>query len=115
MSVAPIDKLTITYYNCRAKGGNAMSVRINAKFVRQKLLEKDLDQKGLAELTGMTEATVSRLLNGKPFTSATLEKLAKVLDCSPVDLVDPEGYPGPLVVAQAVKDTVARLSLSEAV
>lgn len=92
-----------------------MSVRIHARFVRQKMLEKDLDQKGLAELTGMTETTISRLLSGKPFTSSTLEKLAKVLDCSPVDLVDPEGFPSPLVVAQAVKDTVARLSLSGAI
>lgn len=76
-----------------------MSVKINAKFVRSRLVQLDSDQKGLAEAAGLTEATVSRLLNGGDFTSRTLGMLAKALDCSPVDLIQTNGYESPLVDA----------------
>jgi len=76
-----------------------MTVRINAKFVKQMLLERDMDQQGLAGRSELSEITISRLMQGKPFTSETLGKIAKALDCHPIDLIDAKGYPSPHMVA----------------
>lgn len=70
-------------------------VRINAKKVRGFLLDMGWEQKDLARAAGVTEATVSRLLSGGPFTSDTLGKLATALQVNPVDLIDPAGYTAP--------------------
>lgn len=76
-----------------------MTVKINAKFVKQMLLERDMDQRGLAVGSGLSEITISRLMQGRPFSSETLGKLAKALGCHPVDLIDAKGYSAPHLVA----------------
>jgi DNA-binding Xre family transcriptional regulator len=78
-----------------------MTVKINAKFVKQMLLERDMDQQGLAELSQLSEITISRLMQGRPFTSETLGKIARALDCHPVDLIDAKGYSSPHMVASS--------------
>jgi DNA-binding Xre family transcriptional regulator len=70
-------------------------LRINARFVKQILLDKDLDQRELAKLSGISEPTITRLLHGRPFTSDTLGKLADALECHPVDLIDAKGFASP--------------------
>lgn len=77
-------------------------VRINAKFVRQVLLDKELDQRELAKISGVSEPTITRLLQGKPFTSDTLGKIAGALGCHPVDLIDAKGYAPPHVDAPII-------------
>lgn len=77
-------------------------VQINAKFVRQMLLDKELDQRELAKISGVSEPTITRLLQGRPFTSDTLGKIADALDCNPVDLIDAKGYPSPHVDAPVI-------------
>lgn len=79
-----------------------MDVKINERFVRQMMLDRSLDQFELAELAGISEPTMIRLLKGKSFSSGTLGKLAVALECSPVDLLDNSGFPDPHMVAPAV-------------
>jgi DNA-binding Xre family transcriptional regulator len=71
------------------------NVKINAKFVKQILLNKDLDQRELAKLSGISEPTITRLLHGRPFTSDTLGRLADALECHPIDLIDAMGFQSP--------------------
>ena len=78
-----------------------MTVMINAKFVKQMLLERDMDQQALAARSALSEITISRIMRGKPFTSETLGKMAKALDCHPVDLIDAKGYSSPHLVASS--------------
>ena len=78
-----------------------MTVKINARVVNVLLAQRDLDQKQLSELSGVSEQTIVRLLKGLPFTSETLGKIAGALDVNPIDLIDAEGYADPLVVASA--------------
>ena len=76
-----------------------MSVVINARFVRQRMVDLDYDQKTVAKVSGLTEASISRLMNGGGFTSNTLGALAKALACNPVDLIQPAGFDTPLADA----------------
>lgn len=64
-----------------------MAVKLNAKFVKQMLIEREMDQKGLAEKSGLSEITISRLMKGSRFNSETLAKIADALGCHPVDLI----------------------------
>lgn len=79
-----------------------MTVRINAKFVRQILATKDIDQRTLAERSGVSEPTITRLMQGRPFNSETLGKLADALECHPVDLIDANGFSSPHVDAPPI-------------
>lgn len=63
------------------------------------LLDKNLDQRELARLSDISEPTITRLLQGKPFTSDTLGKLASALNCNPVDLIEAKGFVSPHLVA----------------
>jgi DNA-binding Xre family transcriptional regulator len=45
--------------------------------------------------------TIVRLFNGEKFTSETVEKIAKALDCNPIDLMVTEGFPDPHLGASA--------------
>lgn len=81
-----------------------MTVKINAKFFRQMLAAKDLDQRELSKLSGVSEPTITRLVKGKAFTSETLGKLAEALDCHPVDLIDAEGFPSPHMAAPSAEN-----------
>jgi DNA-binding Xre family transcriptional regulator len=48
----------------------------------------DIDQKRLARESGLTEATVSRLISGKArWTGLTLSRLCKGLGCTPNDIL----------------------------
>lgn len=71
------------------------NVTINAKFVKQILLNRDLDQRELAKLSGISEPTITRLLHGKPFSSDTLGRLADALNCHPIDLIEAKGFESP--------------------
>jgi DNA-binding Xre family transcriptional regulator len=78
------------------------NVRINARFVKQMLLDRDIDQRGLARISGISEPTITRLLHGKPFTSDTLARLAGALECHPIDLIDAKGFSSPHMDAPAI-------------
>jgi len=56
----------------------------------------------LASSAGVHYNTVTRVLNGSVFDSATADKLATALNCSPIDLMSAEGSPDPNLVALAV-------------
>jgi DNA-binding Xre family transcriptional regulator len=75
-----------------------MTVRINKRFVKSILAQRDWTIQDLARNSDIGEATLYRVVNaGARFTSETLEKLSEALDCSPVDLIDTNGYKSPLV------------------
>ena len=76
-----------------------MSVKINARLIRQLLAEKNIDQRTLSKLSGVSEPTITRVMHGKPFSSDTLGSLAAALDCNPRDLIEAPGHVDPLVVA----------------
>lgn len=76
-----------------------MGVRINKKFVKHMLAERDMSLRDLSQACGIGQATIYRVVNGGKFQSVTLGRLAEALQCSPVDLIDVEGYTAPLVVA----------------
>lgn len=79
-----------------------MTVKINATALKVFLVQRGMEQKDLAEQSGVSEQTIVRLLKGKAFTSDTLGKLAEALNVNPVDLIQSDGHPDPLVEAQAV-------------
>lgn len=79
-----------------------MTVKINKKFVKTIMVQRNEDIRRVAERSGIGEATLYRIINGAGFTSQTLGKLAAALECSPNDLIESEGFPSPLVVAQTV-------------
>ncbi len=74
-------------------------VRLNARFIRYMLAERNISARKLALTADIGEATMYRLLSGGKFNSETLGKLAEALGCHPVDLVDAEGYSSPHMVA----------------
>lgn len=76
-----------------------MNVRINRSVLKAMLGAKDKSLRDLARESNIGEATIYRIANGSGFTSETLAALANALGCSPVDLIDPEGFAAPLVVA----------------
>ena len=54
------------------------------------LEDKHITQKELCNLTGLTESTVSRYVNGSRLPSAlSLKKIADALDVTPTDLLSP--------------------------
>ena len=67
------------------------------KRVEGKLREKQITQKKLAEILGVSEVTVSRWLNGERNpTMETVEKIASVLETTPAYLLsDGELQPAP--------------------
>lgn len=75
-------------------------VKINKKVVERLMFDKRMKQVELIRVSGISKPTIIRMLNGSPFDSETLGKLARALDCSPVDLIDPEGYPSPHLATQ---------------
>lgn len=80
-------------------GKSQSKVRINRAFVRTVLGSRNMTLRDLAGQTDIGEATLYRVVNGAPFTSDTLGRLADALECSPVDLIDSGGYTAPLVAA----------------
>jgi DNA-binding Xre family transcriptional regulator len=83
------------------KGVIHVSVKFNAKVARKILIDLEMDQKDLAARSGVTPITISRLMQGHPFNSETLGKVALALGCHPVDLIDANGFASPHVGAPA--------------
>lgn len=59
--------------------------------------------KDLADLTGMSTNTIVRLRKGMKYDSVTLDRLATVLGCAPVDLIVSDGAPPPFSPAPAAE------------
>ena len=78
-----------------------MSVKLNAKLIKKMLIDLEMDQKDLAARSGLSAITISRLMQGNPFSSETLGKIAKALECHPIDLIDANGFASPHVDAPA--------------
>lgn len=76
-----------------------MSVKINARFVKLVLADRDMTLRDLAKISGIHEQTLYRLMGGATFNSDTLAKLANALECNPADLIESKGYPPPHVEA----------------
>lgn len=82
-------------------------VKINRKVVERLMFDKRMKQVELIKKSGISKPTIIRMLNGAPFDSETLGKLASALECSPVDLIDPEGYPSPHLATQGANRQLA--------
>lgn len=81
-----------------------MSVKINRSVLKAMLGARDKSLRDLAKESNIGEATIYRIANGSGFTSETLGALANALGCSPVDLIDPEGFTPPLVGAPSAEN-----------
>jgi DNA-binding Xre family transcriptional regulator len=80
-----------------------MMVRIDEQRVKLLMLVNGIEeQQELAAMAGVTPQTLNRLFKGAAFSSATLDKLAKALNCNPIDLLDTKGYPSPHMGAPAL-------------
>lgn len=77
-------------------------VKLNARFVKTRLLDLEMSARDLAVAAGIGEATMYRILNGAPFESKTLGKVAAALGCHPVDLIEAEGFGSPHVDAPVI-------------
>jgi DNA-binding Xre family transcriptional regulator len=75
------------------------TLRINSRFVKEMLHRQEMDQVALAQKAGISEPTMIRLMQGKPFASETLGRIAEALGCSPIDLLDVSEYPDPHMAA----------------
>lgn len=78
------------------------NVRLNGKFIKTRMAELGMSARDLAVTAGIGEATMYRIINGGPFESRTLGKVAVALECNPVDLIDSEGFESPHVDAPAI-------------
>jgi DNA-binding Xre family transcriptional regulator len=85
-----------------------MTVKVNKAYIKAMLGARDMSLRDLAKRSKVGEATIYRVVNGGAFTSDTLGKIADVLECSPVDLIDPEGYANPHLDAPTVTCVYAR-------
>jgi hypothetical protein len=57
----------------------------------------------LAEKAGMHYNSVYKMVNTGRFSIDSIESLANVLGCNPIDLVTTEGYPDPKSAAPVVR------------
>lgn len=72
-----------------------MTVRLNSKFVKCILTDRDMTARDLAAAADISEGTMYRMMGGAAFTSETLGKLAKALKCHPIDLIEADGFATP--------------------
>jgi DNA-binding Xre family transcriptional regulator len=70
-------------------------VKLNAKMLDHYLIERGIDQRRLASLAGVSEPTITRMKRGEDYAASTLGKLARALECNPIDLVDVAEYVPP--------------------
>lgn len=77
--------------------------KVNEKAVRVFMAAMGIDTlEKLAEDAGITSMTLRRLFKGDmPFKSSTIESLARVLGCNPLDILIVDGYPDPHLGAPA--------------
>lgn len=76
--------------------------RVNKRAVRMFMASEGIvTMKDLTARTGLTQLTLRRLLDGKPFASDTIKTLAKGLKCNPLDLLETDGFPDPHLGAPA--------------
>jgi len=68
---------------------------VDAILVKQLMIAKGWTQQELATAASMSMGTLSRMLNGKPFLSSTLDRLAQTLELDPRDLQKTQGFPAP--------------------
>jgi transcriptional regulator with XRE-family HTH domain len=62
-------------------------------FVREWRVHRDLTQQALAAKIGVSHVAISLLETGRNgYTQAILEKIAEVLDCTPVDLISVDPF-----------------------
>ena len=79
-------------------GSGKGRVRLNQKFIRQRLVELDESVHSIAETSALGQATWSRLVNKDVnWTSETLYQLSRDLQCSPADLIVDSTEPAPVV------------------
>lgn len=83
-----------------------MNTRLNAKFVKHILTDRDMTARDLARIAGISEATMYNMMAGDAFTSRTLDKIAEALGCHPADLIVVDDYARPRGMA-ASQPTVA--------
>jgi hypothetical protein len=77
-----------------------MGLKVDKRRVGVLMADRGIDtKKSLAERAELDQETVREALNGRAFSSLTVERLAKALGCNEMDLLATEGSPAPLLVA----------------
>lgn len=77
-------------------------MRIDEERVRALMKENGLHSyQDLAAASGVHANTLTVVLRGGGWSAKTAERLAKALNCNPIDLIVTEGFPEPFLAAQA--------------
>lgn len=84
-----------------------MNTRLNAKFVKHILTDRDLTARDLARIAGISEATMYNMMAGDAFASRTLDKIAEALGCHPADLIVVDDFPRPRLAANGQREAAA--------
>lgn len=86
-----------------AEDTDTREFRINEEAVRVLMLRNNIKSiEALAKRAELNSLTVRRLFEGEmAFKSETIKKLAKALNCNPLDLLLVEGFPDPHLGAPA--------------
>lgn len=62
-------------------------VAVNGKAIKKKLIDLDMTGRDLAGEVGIHEQTITNMINGGPWSHQTINKIAAVLGCSPLELL----------------------------
>lgn len=63
-------------------------MRINSIKLVTEMMKRGVNQKELAEMSGVSRVTVGYVKNGKSCSKETLGRIAKALGVDPVELID---------------------------
>ena len=79
-------------------------LRLDGRRVKVLMVMNDIDSlTALAEKAKMHYNSVYKMLNTGRFSIDSIEALANVLNCNPIDLMSTQGYPDPKLEALAVR------------
>ena len=65
-------------------------MRINKTKISLSMAERDMLQKDLAELAGMSRGNISTLINGKNCQARTIFKIAKAINIDATEIMETE-------------------------
>lgn len=79
-------------------------VQLNRRFIRMRLAELGETLATISERSELGQATWYRIVNNNDWNwkAETLAVLARELQCSPIDLIERDGFQSPLVEAPGV-------------
>jgi len=60
---------------------------VDGKLIKKMLIDRDMTGRELARRIGVHEQTITYVINGGSWSHHTVNKIANVLECNPIDLL----------------------------